>query len=157
MKNLHPANLIEWLNWWHKSCEWNTNMVAQAHATASLVPSNYRYFIGTGSRHTMYGSNKVYTDNTSGTLIVDWVNQMLNRSGSWSNVECPDPVTCGTTLPGDPLPTTRVCEGGSNDGGAATTTPPVRAASAARIRSASRVQRRHQLSVIRSGVTDDAA
>ncbi len=115
MKN--PNNILEWLNWWHKSCEWNSAMVTQAHATSAQIPSNYRYFIGTGSRHTMYGSNKVYTDNTSGTLIVDWVNQMLNRSMSWSNVECPDPVTCGTTLPGDPLPTTRVCEGGSNDGG----------------------------------------
>jgi hypothetical protein len=117
MLNLHPPMLLEWLNWWHASCAWNDIMVQQAHDTAAAIPSNYRYYIGTGSRHTMYGSNKVYTDNTSGTLIVDWVNQMLNRSGSWSNVECPDPVTCGTTLPGDPLPTTRVCEGGSNDGG----------------------------------------
>ena len=44
-------------------------------ATAAAVPSNYRYYIGTGSRHTMYGSNKVYTDTTGGVpTIVDWVN-----------------------------------------------------------------------------------
>jgi hypothetical protein len=91
-------------------------MVSQAHSTSAQIPSNYRYYIGTGSRHTMYGSDKVYTDNTSGTLIVDWVNQMLSRSMSWSNVECPDPVTCGTLQSGDPKPTKRLCEGGGNDG-----------------------------------------
>ena len=114
MKN--PGNVAEWLNWWHKSCEWNSMMVTQAHATSTQIPSNYRYYIGTGSRHTMYGSDKVYNDNTSGTLIVDFVNQMLTRSPSWANVECPDAVTCGTTQPGDPLPTTRVCEGGTDNG-----------------------------------------
>jgi len=106
----------QWLFWWHESCAWNDNMVQQAHDTAALVPTNYRYYIGTGSRHTMYGSDKVYTDTTGGVpLIVDWVSQMINRDPGWNNVECA-PGTCGTTLPGDPVPTTRVCEGGSNNG-----------------------------------------
>jgi hypothetical protein len=113
VNNINP---VEWLNWWHKSCEWNPLMVDQAHDTAALATSNYRYYIGTGSRHTMYGSNKVYTDTTGGVpLIVDWVNQMLNRDPGWTSVECA-PGTCGVTLPGDPVPTTRVCEGGTNDG-----------------------------------------
>jgi hypothetical protein len=111
------ASPINWVSWWTKSCAWNSVMVQQAHDTAAEVPSNYRYYIGTGSRHTMYGSNKVYTDTTGGVpTIVDWVNQMLNRDPLWDNEECSPASACGTTLPGDPLPTTRMCEGGSNDG-----------------------------------------
>ncbi len=121
MKNLQPLNVLEWLNWWHKSCEWNDIMVQQAHDTSAAVPTNYRYYIGTGSRHTMYGSDKVYTDTTGGVPpIVDWVTAMVNRTPGWDNVECNSPLACGTTLPGDPLPTTRMCEGGSNDGASCT-------------------------------------
>lgn len=122
MKNLHPANVLEWINWWHKSCEWNGLMVQQAHDTAAAVPSNYRYYIGTGSRHTMYGSNKVYTDTTGNVpTIVDWINAMRDRTPAWTNVECDSPTSCGTTLPGDPLPTIRQCEGGTNDGATCST------------------------------------
>lgn len=117
MLNLDPVNVPEWLNWWHASCEWNDVMVSQATATAAAVPSNYRYYIGTGSRHTMYGSNKVYTDTTGNVpTIVDWVSAMVNRTPGWDNVQCDSPTSCGTVLPGDPLPTIRQCEGGSNDG-----------------------------------------
>lgn len=122
MSNLHPPNVLEWLNWWHKSCEWNGIMVQQAHDTAAAVPNNYRYYIGTGSRHTMYGSNKVYTDTTGNVpTIVDWVNAMRDRTLAWTNVECDSPTSCGTTLPGDPLPTIRQCEGGTNDGATCST------------------------------------
>ena len=72
------------------------------------MPSNYRYYIGTGSRHTMYGSNKVYTDTTGGVpTLVDWVNATLASSppsgnnSAWTNVEC---TNCGLLLPGDPQP-----------------------------------------------------
>jgi hypothetical protein len=103
MSNLN--NLGEWGNWWHKSCEWNSVMVAQAQATAAEVTNNYRYYIGTGSRHTMYGSNKVYTDTTGNVpLIVDWVNAMRDRTNAWTNVQCDSPASCGTLLPGDPQP-----------------------------------------------------
>ena len=54
------------VTWWQASCAWNAQMRAQAIATAAAVPSNYRYYIGSGSRHTMWGSNKVYTDTTGG-------------------------------------------------------------------------------------------
>ena len=49
------------------------------HAALAATTNNYRYYIGTGSRHTMYGSNKVYTDQTGGEAqtIVDWIRDMI--------------------------------------------------------------------------------
>ncbi len=107
MQNLQPLNLAEWANWWHSSCDWNPIMVQQAQdtATATAGTDNYRYYIGTGSRHTMYGSDKVYTDTTGGVpLIVDWVNAMLDRTPQWTDVQCSPASACATLLPGDPQP-----------------------------------------------------
>lgn len=96
--------LATWPSWWNASCEWRAQMRHQAITTAAAVPSNYRYYIGTGSRHTMYGSNKVYTDTTGGVpTIADWVSSMLARDVGWTNVEC-NAADCGTLLPGDPQP-----------------------------------------------------
>lgn len=107
MLNLHPLNLLEWANWWHATCQWNSVMVQQAQATAAAAPSNYRYYIGTGSRHTMWGYDKVYTDTTGNVpTIVDWVNAMRGRTVGWTNAECDSPTSCGTLLPGDPQPPT---------------------------------------------------
>jgi hypothetical protein len=95
------------LLWWQGSCAFNQVMRMQAIATAEAVPGNYRYYIGTGSRHTMWGSNKVYGDTTGGVpTIVDWVTAMLASAPGapdpgWTNVEC---TNCGLTLPGDPRP-----------------------------------------------------
>jgi hypothetical protein len=96
------------LTWWNGSCQFNGVMRQQAIDTAAAVPSNYRYYIGTGSRHTMWGSDKVYSDTTGGVpTIVDWVNSMLNShppmmvDPNWSNVEC---TNCGLLLAGDPRP-----------------------------------------------------
>jgi hypothetical protein len=93
--------------WWEGSCAFNRVMREQAVESATLAPTNYRYYIGSGSRHTMWGSNKVYTDTLGGVpRIVDWVSAML-RSGSgrsdpaWTNVEA-DPFN--VLLPGDPRP-----------------------------------------------------
>ena len=92
-----------WPTWWNASCAWNGVMVQQAHDTAAAVPANYRYYIGTGSRHTMYGSDKVYTDTTGGVpTIASWLTSMLARDGGWTNVECSS--DCGKLLPGDPAP-----------------------------------------------------
>ncbi|MFQ5514491.1 MAG: pectin acetylesterase-family hydrolase [Myxococcota bacterium] len=99
------------LSWWNGSCAFNSVMVQQAADTFGLVPENYRYYIGTGSRHTMYGNDKIYTDQTGGEsqTVVDWVRDMLAyRPGislptGWSNVTCSD---CGIVLPGDPVPPT---------------------------------------------------
>jgi hypothetical protein len=88
--------------WWQASCAFNEQMRMQAINTYAAVPDNYRYYIGTGSRHTVWGSNKVYTDTTGGVpTVVDWVNAMLDGSDAWENVEC---TNCGLLLPGDPRP-----------------------------------------------------
>ncbi len=95
------------LTWWQASCAFNDVMRTQAIDTYAVVPDNYRYYIGTGSRHTMWGSNKVYTDTTGGVpTLVDWVNGMLDSEPGapdpeWTNVEC---ANCGLLLAGDPRP-----------------------------------------------------
>ena len=103
--NLMLTNsLLGAINWWEGSCAFDAKMREQVHETAAAVPSNYRYYIGTGSRHTMWYAPKVYTDTTGGVpTLVDWVNGMLAGSPAWSNVECTD---CGRLLPGDPQPPT---------------------------------------------------
>jgi hypothetical protein len=99
---LNNNDPIQALFWWNASCAFNQVMRTQAIATAAARPDNYRYYIGTGSRHTMWGSNKVYTDTTGGVpTLVDWVNGMLAGSAAWTNVEC---ANCGLTLAGDPVP-----------------------------------------------------
>jgi hypothetical protein len=96
---LNPGNIGVWQSWWQASCAWNTGMRALSLDTASRAP-NYRYYIGTGSRHTMWGNAKVYSDTTGGVpKLVDWVGAMLTGSAAWTNVECTD---CGLLLPGDP-------------------------------------------------------
>ncbi|HWP64947.1 MAG TPA: pectin acetylesterase-family hydrolase [Candidatus Limnocylindria bacterium] len=95
------------LSWWEGSCAWNEAMRQQAIDTAAAVPTNYRYYIGAGSRHTAWGSNKVYTDTTGGVPpLVDWIEAMLASTATapdpgWTNVEC---TNCGLLLPGDPRP-----------------------------------------------------
>jgi hypothetical protein len=99
---LNPGNIFAWPSWWNASCAWNSVMRAQAIQAASLAPDNYRYYIGTGSAHTMFGHPKVYNDTTGGVpTIVDWINAMLSDSPAWTNVEC---TNCGLLLPGDPRP-----------------------------------------------------
>ncbi|MEO8603103.1 MAG: pectin acetylesterase-family hydrolase [bacterium] len=105
---INDSDPLAALTWWNGSCAFNTTMRQQAIATAAAIPSNYRYYIGTGSRHTMWGSNKVYTDTTGGVpTVVDWVNGMLNShpplmtDPAWTNVEC---TNCGLLLPGDTRP-----------------------------------------------------
>ena len=99
---LNGNNPIFSFTWWQGSCAFHSVMRAQAVATSAAVPNNYRYYIGTGSRHTMWGSNKVYTDTTGGVpTLVSWINAMLDGTPAWSNVEC---TNCGLLLPGDPRP-----------------------------------------------------
>ena len=104
---LNDNDPIAALTWWEASCAFNQVMRQQATDTSMAVPENYRYYIGSGSRHTMWGSNKVYSDTTGGVpTIVDWVDAMLasepdNPNPGWTNVECDD---CSLTLPGDPTP-----------------------------------------------------
>jgi hypothetical protein len=97
----NPLNTVAWLQWWQSSCDWHDIMRQQNLAAAAAAP-NFRYYIGTGSRHTVWGSDKVYTDTTGGVpLLVDWVTAMRDGTTDWTNVECQD---CGLLLPGDPKP-----------------------------------------------------
>jgi hypothetical protein len=99
---LNDGNPVGALVWWAASCEWNAVMRAQNQTTYARAPSNFRYYIGTGSRHTMWGWPGVYDDVTGGVPTrVDWIGAMLTGAPEWQNVECTD---CGTTLPGDPKP-----------------------------------------------------
>jgi hypothetical protein len=94
--------ISDWFLWWRPSCEWNDEMRALVQDSAARAPENYRYYIGVGSRHTMWGNDKVYTDTTGGVpTIVDWLSAMLEGTPDWTNVECTD---CGQLLPGDPRP-----------------------------------------------------
>ncbi len=104
---LNDNNPVHAVTWWEGSCAFNEQMRLQAEQTYQKAGDNYRYYIGTGSRHTMFGSDKVYDDTTGGVpTVVDWVNAMLRsgpegRDQEWTNVECDN---CGLTLAGDPVP-----------------------------------------------------
>ncbi len=93
--------------WWNASCAFGDVALTQSVQTFDAIPSNYRYYFGTGSRHTMFGNNKVYDDTTGGVpTIVDWVDAMLasgrdGRDEDWTNVVCEN---CGLLLDGDPRP-----------------------------------------------------
>jgi hypothetical protein len=99
------------LSWWNGSCAFNSTMRAQAEDTYDVLSDtlaghhdNYRYYIGTGSRHTMWGSDKVYSDTTGGVPpLVDWVNALLDGGPGWVNVEAANE---GLLLAGDPHPST---------------------------------------------------
>jgi hypothetical protein len=95
-------NILAWPNWWESSCEWNGIMREQNFSTAAGA-DNFRYYIGSGAAHTMFGRDKVYTDTTGNVpTIVDWIGDMLSGSDDdWQSVECDD---CSTLLPGDPGP-----------------------------------------------------
>jgi hypothetical protein len=99
---LSGQNFLDWFLWWRPSCEWNEQMRMLVQDSATRAPDNYRYYIGVGSRHTMWGHNKVYTDTTGGVpTVVSWLNAMLDGTSDWTDVECTD---CGQLLPGDPRP-----------------------------------------------------
>ncbi|MCX8073676.1 MAG: pectinacetylesterase family protein [Candidatus Binatia bacterium] len=100
---LNPTNVLQWARWWDATCQWNSVAMSQLVASYASNPTNYRYYVGAGSRHGMWGLNKVYTDQSGGEsmTIVDWVQAMRTRSAQWVNVQCTD---CGKVLAGDPKP-----------------------------------------------------
>lgn len=97
----------EAFEWWLSTCDWNAKMLTNLTTTAA----NYRYYIGAGSRHTVWGSNKVYTDTTGGVpLLSNWVNAMLAGDAAWTNVKC---TNCDL-LAGDARPSPLVAPFGAN-------------------------------------------
>lgn len=95
------------LRWWDASCAFAELALSQAQRTYEAMPSNYRYYFGTGSAHTVFRNDKVYEGRSGGVpVLVDWVRAMLaSGPGStdprWTNALCSD---CGVILPEDPKP-----------------------------------------------------
>jgi hypothetical protein len=92
-------------NWWHSACPWNAQMKQYGLDAFAGAPNNYRYYIGPGSRHTIYGSNRVYTE-THGPVptFVSWINDMRGLGGPWNNVECSDCSLLGVCDGSSPSP-----------------------------------------------------
>ena len=114
------------LNWWKASCAWNGVMRQQAadtYAEVAAANDNYRYYIATGSRHTMWGTDRVYTDTTGDVpVLVDWINDMRTGGPGWVNVQA-DPYNVlfpGTCIGGDTpgAPCGCDCPGGGTCSGA---------------------------------------
>jgi hypothetical protein len=84
---LNGWNPVFAVTWWAATCQWNAEMRAQNQATHARAPSNFRYYVGTGTRHTMWGWPGVYDDVTGGVpTIVDWVGAMVDGGPGWQNV-----------------------------------------------------------------------
>ncbi len=104
---LTGGDLLTAFDWWNASCTFGETALAQAEQTFEVVPSNYRYYFGAGTMHTVWRADKVYDDTTGGVpTIVDWVRAMLasgpdGPDANWSNVLCSN---CGLLLDGDPMP-----------------------------------------------------
>jgi hypothetical protein len=106
---LNNSNPVAALTWWDATCQFNDVMVEQAEDSASRSPSNYRYYIDSGSRHTVWGSDTVYTGQLGSgpQTVAEWVDDMLSfdplRSpgDDWQNVEC---EVCPVLSANDPKP-----------------------------------------------------
>ncbi len=96
-------------SWWEHQCEWTACMRQFLGDLHTRVPSNFRSYTGAGSRHTVYGADKAYTDLTGPVPITvrDWVQAMINDDVGWVDVDCLDGGDC------DLLDT---CQGGVNAG-----------------------------------------
>ena len=98
---------------------WNACMREFKAENFSRAPSNYRFYTGAGSRHTMFGSDKVYvetksrrSDTNGGMTVAEFVQAMINNDSNWVNADC--------NLPGGDCNLTNSCQGGPNAGQACT-------------------------------------
>lgn len=119
MKN--TGNPLLWSQWWLETCEFNACMREFVADTASRAPDNFRYYTAAGSRHTVFGSDKLYEDTTGGNpKLIDWLQAMIaDDSVNWVNTECGDGVAPDGVGPGCDLLST--CQSGTNEGFACTT------------------------------------
>jgi Pectinacetylesterase len=100
-----------WPRWWDSSCAYHASAAAQManiEAVTSGENDNYRYYFGSGSRHTMFGSNKVYDSTLGGVdTVVDFINK--------ERIKPTDPSwTTQVASPGNVL--VKSCSGGTNNG-----------------------------------------
>jgi len=109
-----PGNfLLDWGSYWEAACDWNSCMREFKDENA-VRSSNYHYFTGAGSRHTIFGSDKIYqevksteADGTPRTFN-SWVQAMIDDTADWVDVDC-------NNLGGD-CNLTNSCQGGGNAG-----------------------------------------
>jgi hypothetical protein len=105
--------VAEWPKWWDQACDWGACM-REFKAENSTRAPNYKYFTGAGTRHTMFGSDKVYTETKStneagdGVTIAAWVQAMVDDTAGFENVDC-------NNTNGD-CNLTNSCQGGANAG-----------------------------------------
>lgn len=86
--NVMVNSVLDNGSFWHSSCGWNSQMQTYAADAVAEAPTNYRFFIMPGSRHTIYGSNRVYTETHGGVqTFVSWLNDMRS-GGPWNNADC---------------------------------------------------------------------
>jgi len=101
MINISDPN--EWINFLPVWCDWHEQMIEKAYSTAEA--SNYRFYIASGTDHTIMADDKFYEEDSAGVPFVDWLRAMLankckrHRYGEieWENVmcgDCGDPLTC---------------------------------------------------------------
>lgn len=115
MRHPSPPNsfIADWGSWWESACEWNACMRDFKAENASRA-SNYHYYTAAGTRHTVFGSDKVYTEtkNTKAdgapVTLVDWVTAMIDDGPDWVDIDC-------NHLGGD-CNLTNSCQGGVNAG-----------------------------------------
>jgi hypothetical protein len=102
--NVMVNGVLDNANWWHSTCDWNTTMLENDADAFAGAPNNYRSYVGPGSRHTIYGSNRVYTE-THGVpqTFVSWLNDMRS-GGTWNNVVCSDCSLLGACDGASPSP-----------------------------------------------------
>ncbi len=136
----HPSppttNILDyWGSYWESACEWNACMRDFKQEISVRAP-NYRLFTGAGSRHTIFGSDKIYAETKSrtaagaGVTFASWVSSMIADGPGWVNVDCNNPGgdcnltnTCqGGTDAG--LPCTGGCPGGTCDNDPDSANPP---------------------------------
>jgi len=91
----NPDNPTLWGNIPLKTfCDWNKRMETSYALTASA--SNYRYYIGKGTVHTVltdaFAHNIYYTESSAGGVqFTDWISALRNKKKvKWENLSCTD-------------------------------------------------------------------
>jgi hypothetical protein len=80
-----------WPRWWDSTCAYNqiaNTQTAAIEAVTSTENDNYRAYVGSGTRHTMFGHNKVYDDMLGGVEpVVDFINKQRIKptDPSWTS------------------------------------------------------------------------
>jgi len=81
---------IKWVNLEAVECDWHNQTVQNVSDAAGA--SNYRFYLGEGSDHTILGSEKLYEEDSASVPFVEWVTSMGGTQNGvpWENAACPD-------------------------------------------------------------------